>query len=92
MKKKTFRIETHDPKKWDGNDRYTPARGHLRVIYEDRTFEDPPLASIPATIEELLRQGQFESARSFANAWFVGLANLHGHNHVELGPKPSSGA
>lgn len=91
-KAKTFRIELYDAKRDDGTTRYTPPKGHLRVVYESNSYEDPPLASIPPLIDELLRQGAFESARSFANAWFVALANSHGHQHVELGPKPSSGA
>lgn len=91
-KPKTFCISLHDPAREDGTGRYTPARGHLRIIYEDRTYDDHALDEIPPLIGTLLSRGQFESARSFANAWFVALANSHGHMHVELGPKPSSGA
>jgi hypothetical protein len=53
--------------------------------------KDPEVPDCPMIVEALMKRGDFESARNLANAWYVGLAHLHGYWHVTLGPS-SSGA
>lgn len=97
----SYRIEIHDPRRSAGS---TPPRDALRLVMSERLPPEPksgpqfrdtgeqldvPLPQVPELIAVLLQRQQFEAARNLANAWFVGLAHLHGFTHVELGPVPS---
>lgn len=43
-----------------------------------------PLAEVPAAVNALLEKGAFTHARDLGNAWFAGLAHLHGNWQVTV--------